>query len=166
MERTRHERASLLRCVGEPLKRNVISLPLRRIIVGAWGSDSFENDDAADWVADFCDAPDQALVVSTLSAVAEMDAGEYLEAPDCSVGIAAAEIVAALKAAPNTNLPDETKSCFSRLEFKADPSLVILALKAMKRIRTNSELKELWDEAETPAEWYTRLDDLEERLRR
>ena len=27
LERTRHERASLVSCVGEPLKRGVISLP-------------------------------------------------------------------------------------------------------------------------------------------
>src|SRR5678816_3811771 len=120
MERTRHERASLLRCVGEPLKRNVISLPLRRIIVGAWGADSFENDDAADWVADFCDAPDQILIMNALSAIADLDSGEYLEAPDCSVGIAAAEVVAALKQAPNPNLSEDTKSCLSAINFKPD----------------------------------------------
>ena len=38
--------------------------------MGTWGSDSFENDDAADWVADFCDAPDPAVIVNTLSAIA------------------------------------------------------------------------------------------------
>jgi len=134
--------------------------------VGAWGSDSFENDDAADWIANFCDAPDHALVVNTLSGVADMDAGEYLEAPYCSEGIAAAEVVAALSGAPNTNLSGETKGCLSRLEFKIDPSLVTLALKAMERIRTNSELKELWDESETPEEWYAALNGLEGRLRR
>ena len=134
--------------------------------MGAWGPDSFENDDAADWIADFCDAPDQALVVNTLAAVANMDSNEYLEAPDCSVGIAAAEIVATLKRAPNTNLTDDINSCLSSLEFNAVPSLVTLALKAIERIRSNSELKELWDESETPEEWYVALNGLEERLRR
>ena len=132
--------------------------------MGTWGSDSFENDDASDWVADFCDAPDHTLIVNTLSAIADMDADEYLEAPDCSVGIAAAEVVAALKSAPNPNLSDETKNCFSSLGIKADPSLVALALKAMERIRTNSELKELWDESETPDEWYQSVSSLERRL--
>ena len=117
--------------------------------MGAWGSDSFENDDAADWVADFCDAPDQGLILNTLSAVADTEPSEYLEAPTCSVGIAAAEVVAALKTAPNPNLPDDTKSCLSNLNIKADPSLVALALKAIERIKTNSELRELWDESET-----------------
>ena len=132
--------------------------------MGTWGSDSFENDDASDWVAEFCDTPDQTLIVNTLSAIANMDADEYLEAPDCSVGIAAAEVVAALKSAPNPNLSDDTKNCFSRLGIKADPSLVALALKAIKRIGTNSELKELWDESETPEEWYQSVSSLERRL--
>ena len=133
--------------------------------MGAWGSDSFENDDAADWVADFCEAPDQELISNTLSAVVDKDPSEYLEAPDCSVGIAAAEVVAALKKAPNPNLPDDTKSCLSNLNIKADPSLVALALKAIERIKTNSELKELWDESETPDEWYQAVNSLENRLR-
>lgn len=134
--------------------------------MGAWGSDSFENDDAADWVADFCDAPDQAVLVNALSAVANIDAGEYLEASDCSVGIAAAEVVAALKGAPNVNLPDDTRTCLSRIEFKAESGLIALALKTTERIKTNSELKELFDESENPEEWYQAISNLQERLNR
>jgi len=133
--------------------------------MGAWGSDSLENDDASDWLADFCDAPDKELILNTLSAVAEMDVGEYLEAPECSVGIAAAEVVATLRNAPNPSLPDETKNCLSNLEIKADPSMVTLALKAIERIKTNSELKELWDESEIPDEWYQAVGSLEARLK-
>lgn len=134
--------------------------------MGAWGADSFENDDAADWVADFCDAPDQAVIVNTLSAVAHLDAGEYLEASDCCVGIAAAEVVAALKGAPNPNLLETTRTCLSSLKFKAEPGLIALALKTTERIKTNSELKELFDESENPEEWYQAIGNLEERLNR
>ena len=134
--------------------------------MGTWGSDSFENDDAADWLADFCEAPDQLLILNTLSAVADLDASEYLEAPDCSVGIAAAEVVAAQKSAPNANLPNDQRTLLSNLEIKLDLNLVEVALKALARIRTNSELKELWDESETPAEWDQAVSNLEERLKR
>lgn len=75
--------------------------------MGAWGAGSFENDDAADWLADFCDEPDEKRIANALSTVAEMDAGEYLEAPECSVGLAAAEIVASLKGAGSPDLPEE-----------------------------------------------------------
>ena len=134
--------------------------------MGAWGADSFENDDASDWLADFCDSPDPAFILKALSTVADADAGEYLEAPDCSVGIAAAEVVAALKSAPNTLLPDDAKNCVSNLAMRADPSLVAVALKAVERIKRNSELRDLWDESETPDDWYQALINLEERLRR
>ena len=133
--------------------------------MGAWGSGSFENDDASDWVADFCDDPDKELISDALSAVAEIDIGEYLEAPDCSVGLAAAEVVAALKGSPNPDMPDDAKQCVSKLKIKADPGMVSLALKAVERIKTNSELKELWDESENPAEWYAAVGNLEARLK-
>jgi hypothetical protein len=133
--------------------------------MGAWGSGSFENDDASDWVADFCDDPDKELISDALSTVAEMGAGEYLEATDCSVGLAAAEVVAALKGLPNPDMPDDAKECVSKLNIKADPGTVSLALKAVERIKTNSELKELWDESENPAEWYAAVGNLEARLR-
>ena len=134
--------------------------------MGAWGSDSFENDDASDWIADFCDEPDKELISDALSTVVEMDANEYLEAPECSAGIAAAEVVAALKGAAHPDLPDGAKECVAKLELKADPRMVSLALKAVERIKTNSELKELWDESENPNEWYSAIDNLEVRLRK
>ena len=133
--------------------------------MGAWGSGSFENDDASDWVADFCDAPDKELISGALSTVTEMGEGEYLEATECSVGLAAAEVIAALKGSPNTDMPDGAKECVSKLKIKAEPGMVSLALKAVERIKTESELKELWDESENPAEWYAAVGDLEARLR-
>jgi hypothetical protein len=133
--------------------------------MGAWGADSFENDDASDWLADFCEGPDTELTSVALSTVAEMAAADYLEAPDCSVGIAAAEVVAARKGAPNASLDDDAKTCLASLENNADPGLVSLALKAIERIKTNSELKELWDESENPAEWYQAVENLEARLK-
>ena len=52
--------------------------------MGAWGADSCENDDAADWLGDFCDKPDKTVIVSGLSQISEMSADDYLEALDCS----------------------------------------------------------------------------------
>ena len=133
--------------------------------MGAWGSGSFENDDASDWIADLCDDPDEGLISEALSTVAEMGAGEYPEAPDCSVGLAAAEVVAALKGAPSPDMPDEAKECVSRLKLNDEPGMVSLASRAVERIKTNSELKELWDESEDPAEWYAAVAHLEARLK-
>ena len=40
--------------------------------MGAWGADSFEDDDASDWLADFCNGADRELTSTALSTVAEM----------------------------------------------------------------------------------------------
>jgi hypothetical protein len=39
-------------------------------------------------------------------------------------------------------------------------------LKAVERIKTDSELKELWDESENPEEWYGAVSNLEARLKK
>jgi hypothetical protein len=146
------------------LKRYIAS-SLENRKMGAWGAGSFENDDAADWLADFCGAPNKQSIVDALAGVADMGAAEYLEGPDCSVGIAAAELVAALKGAPNRDLTAEARDCVTKLESE-DANLPSLALKTVERIKTNSELKELWDESETQSEWYASLSDLEARLQK
>lgn len=43
--------------------------------------------------------------------------------------------------------------------------MVSLAMKAIERIKTNSELKELWDESENPDDWRVAVVNLEARLR-
>lgn len=131
--------------------------------MGAWKAGSFDNDDALDWVNDFADEPNREFVESTLKAAIESD--EYLEAPESSMAIAAAEVVAALQGAPHPALPDEIQEVLSSGEITVDQNLVDLALKAVERIKTNSELKELWEESDA-SEWLSAIENLEERLRR
>lgn len=46
-----------------------------------------------------------------------------LDAADCSSCIAAAEVVASLKKAPNPNFPEDAKECVSESEINPDASL-------------------------------------------
>ena len=132
--------------------------------MGAWDIGPFDNDDASDWLYDLEESSDTSVIADTLEAVT--DAGDdYLEAPDCSTALAAAEIVAALRGHPLPNLPDEAKTWTEANEGLDVSSLVPEALAAVKRIRTNSELKELWDESSEAAKWHATLDDLSSRLK-
>lgn len=131
--------------------------------MGAWGSGSFENDDALDWLGEFCDEPGEETISDAFGAVNEIGS-EYLEAPECSMALAAAEVVAALKGASSQNLPEAARECFAKLRLNATGDVVATALKAVERIRTDSELKELWEEQD-PAEWYAAVDDLAARLK-
>lgn len=132
--------------------------------MSAWEAGSFDNDDAADWASDFTDEPNKKLVESALEAVTDIG-DEYLEASESSTAIAAAEVVAALQGAPHPNLPEELQASLSDSKITVDQNLIDLALKAIERIKTNSELKELWEEDDA-SEWLAAVNDLEERLRR
>lgn len=151
-----------------PVLENSIHISFKQDIsrgekdMGTWGSGSFENDDASDWVAGFCDDPDEASIIDALSTPVETDG--YLEAPECNIAIAAAEVVAALHGTPNPDLPEEAKECMATLRINADGDMVALALRAIERIGRESELKELWKEGSDSDEWYKAIDDLKNRL--
>jgi hypothetical protein len=72
-------------------------------MMGAWGAGAFDNDDALDWLSELVDSPDFALG----RAVLDVTALEYLEAPEGSAALAAAEVVAAARGHPAALLPDE-----------------------------------------------------------
>lgn len=129
--------------------------------MGTWGVGSFENDDAADWVWELAEA-DAALLSSVLSQVLQNTG--YLEAPDCAMAVAAAEVVAALHNRPAANLPEEVAEFVRRVGAAPNPELVSAARAAMARIRSSSELQELWKLSDHNAEWLQSIADLESRL--
>ena len=74
--------------------------------MAAWGSGSFENDDAADWLAQLGTmGPDDLTKIFGMAA----DDTAYFEAPAASVVVAAAEVVAALNGYPPQS--SSTRSC-------------------------------------------------------
>jgi hypothetical protein len=129
--------------------------------MGAWAAGSFDNDDAGDWVWELADA-DTSILQEAFSRVTDCE--DYLEAPDCSIGIAAAEVVAALRKRPAPKLPDEVAAFVTRIGTPPSAELVSSALSALKRITTKSELQELWDESDSRAEWHQAVAELESRL--
>ena len=131
--------------------------------MGAWAAGSFDNDDAGDWVWELPQAEDTSILNDVFSRITEADS--YLEAPECSIGIAAAEVVAALRQRPASKLPDEVIAFVARMGAAPSASLVASALRALDRIKTKSELQELWDESDSRLEWHQAVAELEGRLR-
>jgi hypothetical protein len=130
--------------------------------MGAWGSGSFENDDAADWLTE--------LGTTTLDDMTQIfvqaaDNPTYLEAHASRVVVAAAEVIAALNGSPAQEVPSEivkwtTNRQASTQELKA------LALRALERVRKNSELKDLWLEADGLNDWIAAIQELQTRVGR
>jgi hypothetical protein len=128
--------------------------------MGAWGFLPFENDDAMDWL-DELEAGDAEVVRGALA-----HAGDgYVQAPEGSVAIAAAEVTSAAQGNPPGDLPENAASWVTAHGLEIGPEDVELALQVVERIAgEDSELAELWDDADEP-EWREALADLSERLR-
>jgi hypothetical protein len=131
--------------------------------MAGWGTGSFENEDAQAWLPQL-----SSLSVENLRPLLSRaaDNEEYLEAPEAGVAVAAAEAIAALKGEPAALTPKQISDW--ALETKSEPvsitALTHLAHRAVQRVRTNSELKDLWLEADGLNEWSANLRDLEKRL--
>ena len=134
--------------------------------MGAWGTGAFQNDDGLDWIGDFCDAPGEEALRAALDAVAGADG--YLESPDASSALAAVEVVAALSGAPtaDTVVVEAHLPIITRMGLPVTPDLRALALRAIDRVTSDSELKELWDEVESAPRWYADVAALRDRVAR
>ncbi|HMP03763.1 MAG TPA: DUF4259 domain-containing protein [Gemmatales bacterium] len=132
--------------------------------MGAWGTGSFDNDDAGDWVVELEAAEDFSPISSAFDAVLEVG-DDYLELPEAGAGIAAAEVVAALLGKPSS----EIRILDGVVEWvtgKPPPPdrLVKQARRVVKRVLKDSELKECWEEATDAAAWQQGVEDLLRRL--
>ena len=124
--------------------------------MGSWGTGSFENDDASDWVYELEQATDDSLLRATLTA-------DLSEAPEGSCALAAAEVVAAALGKAAANLPKEVTAWVDAHRNAVSDDLLDLARRAVREVAGGGELRELWDEAADPG-WSASVRDLDSRL--
>lgn len=131
--------------------------------MGAWGHNTFDNDDAADWIADLEDTSDMSAILDALNGVTD-DADDYIEAPECSNAVAAAEVVASLNGNASPDLPDAVRGWIAG---KPTPGAELnsKAHTALDVVLSDSELKELWEEnADDYPKWVACLNDIKARI--
>lgn len=129
--------------------------------MGAWGAGTFDNDDAGDWVGALSDSRNLAPVKSAIDAIVK--ATGYIEAPDCSVALAAAEVVAALRGQAAPDLPPEAVE-FAARKLVVDATLLKDTKAAVSRVLGDSELRELWEGSPEFKSWEDGLRRLLQRL--
>ncbi len=132
--------------------------------VGAWGTGTFENDDALDFAAQIAGSEDGADLLRRQLELA--GAPGALDAPASEASLVAAEMVAAARGAPDPGMPP----ALARWVQKEAPALgeddVRLALAACERVLADSELGQLWAEDDAQlAAWTAAVTGLIERLR-
>jgi hypothetical protein len=156
--------------------------------MGAWGTGPFDNDDALDYVMDVADAPDGReeggkvlLVVGCVKQAMTFKTGKC-DAAVASNVLVAAEIIAALHGNAHPELKaidddDDDSPLAALAAWIRDPQekdrmfyndrILELARTAVERVRDNSELAELWADAQPKhaEEWRESADDLLNRLR-
>lgn len=134
--------------------------------MGAWSHESFGNDDACDFAAAVSEADDLAAVDAILDVIMQVGGG-YLEAPEASQAIVAAEVIARLQG--NWGLRDayseDVDAWVARTKIVPAKELALKAKHALKRITTEpSELLELWQEGDEGEKWIDAVRDLERRI--
>jgi hypothetical protein len=113
--------------------------------MSAWGTGTFDNDDAADWLDEFTAADDETLLQAALEAP-EIEEG-YLEAPEAARILCACEIIAAIRGKPASELPEEALTWVKQHAWLDVSALVPAAISRIDRILAeNSELDQLWRE--------------------
>lgn len=129
--------------------------------MGTWGHGNLENDTVLDWVEDLLETQDVSLIAESIEMVLE---DHYLDADTASIALGAIEILAALQNRPgNEKYDDELQEWILQLKGQGK-DLLVQAQKALIKIVTESELKELWEETEKFENWKQTVRDLEKRV--
>ncbi|MGI8809476.1 MAG: DUF4259 domain-containing protein [Acidimicrobiales bacterium] len=131
--------------------------------MGAWGTGTFDNDDAADWAYELDESADLAPARQALAAT--MDSDGYLEIPEGACAVAAANVVAASFDGNLKGLPEVVAEWVDRHPDIASRSDARLAADALGRVMSEeSELRNLWDDAPEGPEWAEGIEKLRHRL--
>ncbi len=128
--------------------------------MGGWGTGSFENEDAQKFLGQLNSVSVDDLR-QMLARAADQD---YLDAPESSAVIAAAEIVATARGNAPQAVPSQIAEWVGKIEGAPSAEMSEIARLAVYKVRTNSELKDLWLEAGGLNEWNAALRELESRL--
>jgi hypothetical protein len=133
--------------------------------MGIWSVEGFASDDALDWIESLDPHEGPEPVLRVLRTIAEAP-DPRLTAARAEIGLAAAELVAAMNGQAHPDLPAAARRW---IESQTGDSVVPLeslidATRALDFVVTSSQLAEAWSQRVDRAAWRATLDDLRMRL--
>lgn len=136
--------------------------------MGAWGTDTFDNDTACDWAASLEDYEDLELVTSALQAAVD-ESEDYLDADVACEALAACEVIARLHGRFGTqnSYTDAVDTWVRAHPLVPDESILALAHEAIDAVMgKHSELRALWEEAKggDSSGWIESVESLKKRV--
>jgi len=139
--------------------------------MGAWCTDNFSNDIAAEWLASLEKSKGTKFLMSPIERISQ-NAG-YLKIEECSEALAASEVVAAAVSADYSIAPESVQTWLQTKKgfiFAKTPQVKIAhssqAIQVVERILNESELKELWQDSQEFDSWQGKQQILLDKLRR
>jgi hypothetical protein len=137
----------------------LLALPAQ---AGTWGFGQFDNDEALDRSSDWAEAGSVSDVRAALEAV---QGSTYIEAPDATAALVAAEVVAAAAGQRSQDLPADLSAWIDRQSAHELVALAPAAKSAIAKIVSpeGSELYELWADADL-SDWLSAVAELSGRL--
>jgi hypothetical protein len=127
-----------------------------------WGASSFDNEEAVEWLYTLGEKAELGPVRRALLRVAEDE--EYPDEAECKLALAAAEVVAAMRGRPSDDLPGEVEAWAAACGKRCSDRLLKLAVRTVQRIRSDSELRDIWLESGEETAWFAAVDNLLDRL--
>jgi len=131
--------------------------------MGVWSSKPFGNDTALDWVARLEGSPDEHFVTACIER--GLGSPSKLDSCECEEVVAAAAIIAAAAQERIRGVPEEAKRWIRQTGFVPKRELMKRALRALKCIMEDSELKVLVVETGSPGPWIRQMQGLQSLLR-
>jgi hypothetical protein len=129
--------------------------------MAAWGTKTFEEDTANDWIQELIDSEDpREFLVESLS----IDPG-FIEADQAAAILAAGETLIALLDEPRVGVPGELVDWVGDNECEDVSDLPETAVASIvKVLGDESELRDIWNESEEFEEWQENVDQMREVL--
>jgi hypothetical protein len=129
--------------------------------MAAWGTKTFEEDTANDWIQELIDADDaREFLIDSLST----ESG-FIEAGQGSTVLAAGETLIALLDEPRTGVPSELVDWAGDNECDDVSDLPEVAVESIERVLSEeSEIREIWSEADDYDEWLENVEQMRDVL--
>lgn len=129
--------------------------------MAAWGTKTFEEDTANDWIQELIDSEDARELLSESLSV---DPG-YIEADQAAIVLAASETLIALLDEPRIGVPGELVDWVGDNECDDVSELPEEALPALDKVLgKESELRDIWADSEDFDEWLENVESMREAI--
>lgn len=134
--------------------------------MGTWGIRTFENDDAADWIADFAETPERSRLARALEPVeqARGEAGTEAGVDACRIALAAAEVVAAWCGRAAPELPPQVTAWLLGRADAVTGRILERTRAVVDAVLEGSPLAREWEGTDEREAWHGAVEDLRRRL--